>query len=298
MNGKQTKPTIALIILATIAGGLALALTLVSMDRVRLAAENDRLGAMATQSHLAGSSRDLIAGLADADDLLFAGKYRQAAEAYQQLLGTAPADAAGILERRIDYATNRSDRHPNDLDSDNGSEKIDQPAADSLGLLRRQNDSLLHASVHLADSLNRRITELGRQIRDRNRALEQKAQMQVMVVKNADGLTIHYLGETKESKANGFGTGIWKQSGGVYKGEWVDNQRHGQGTYTWSDGEWYEGEFYRDKRNGTGLYTWPSGERYEGMWKDNKRHGSGVLYDPDGNVSYDGLWQDDKPLKK
>lgn len=298
MKGKQTKPTTALIILAAIIGGLILALVLVYQNRRRLAADNERLRAVVAQSPPREGPCDSIAGLSNADGLLFAGHYQQALEIYRQLLQTAQPAATNMLESRIDYATYRIAQRQHNLELDTGFRTVSQPVIDSLNLLRRQHDSLHRASAKLTDSLNRRITELGRQIRDRNRALERKAQMQVLVVNNPDGATIHYLGETKNNKAHGFGTGIWEHSGGVYKGEWADNQRHGQGTYTWSDGERYEGEFNRDKREGTGIYNWPSGERYEGTWKNNKRNGRGILYDPDGNISYDGLWEDDKPLKK
>ena len=47
---------------------------------------------------------------------------------------------------------------------------------------------------------------------------------------------------------------------GVYKGQTRGGQRHGQGTYTWSNGE-----------------------KYIGQWKDHKQW-SGVYYDRSGNV--------------
>ena len=49
-----------------------------------------------------------------------------------------------------------------------------------------------------------------------------------------------------------------------YVGEYKDGKKHGQGTYTWSDGEKYVGEF-----------------------KDGKRW-NGTMYDKEGNII--GKW--------
>ena len=49
-----------------------------------------------------------------------------------------------------------------------------------------------------------------------------------------------------------------------YSGEYKDGLKHGQGTYTWNDGEKYEGEYKDGKKNGQGTYTWNDGGKYEG----------------------------------
>lgn len=36
------------------------------------------------------------------------------------------------------------------------------------------------------------------------------------------------------------------------------------------------GRWENDERNGQGTYVYKNGDIYEGEWKDNKRHGSGV----------------------
>ena len=46
-----------------------------------------------------------------------------------------------------------------------------------------------------------------------------------------------------------------------YKGEYKDNKRHGQGTFTFADGEKYEGEYKNGKRNGKGTYYYASGNK-------------------------------------
>ena len=50
-----------------------------------------------------------------------------------------------------------------------------------------------------------------------------------------------------------------------------------EGTVTYSDGTKYVGEFKDDKRHGQGTYT-TAGEdlKYVGEWKDEKEHGPGT----------------------
>ena len=45
-------------------------------------------------------------------------------------------------------------------------------------------------------------------------------------------------------------------TGNEYQGHFVENQLHGQGTYTWTDGTHYAGEFKNNKITGHGNYTW------------------------------------------
>ncbi len=47
------------------------------------------------------------------------------------------------------------------------------------------------------------------------------------------------------------------RSGNVYDGEWLCNERHGQGTMHWYDcGERYIGEWVRGVQNGQGEHVW------------------------------------------
>ena len=103
-----------------------------------------------------------------------------------------------------------------------------------------------------------------------------------------------YAGGCKDGKAEGQGTAIGsatytggfraglKQGRGVktwpwgdrYAGEFLDDTKHGMGSYAWGArsafaGDRYEGEFKNDKRNGAGVYAWASGDIYAGPWKDD-----------------------------
>ena len=44
--------------------------------------------------------------------------------------------------------------------------------------------------------------------------------------------------------------------------------RHGQGKYTWHDGEIYEGEYANDSENGYGTLTTPNGQKFTGQFKN------------------------------
>ena len=63
--------------------------------------------------------------------------------------------------------------------------------------------------------------------------------------------------------------------GGKYVGEWKDDKRHGQGTFTTSVGK-YVGEQKNNKADGQGTMTYPNGDKYVGEWKDGKNQGQGT----------------------
>lgn len=75
-------------------------------------------------------------------------------------------------------------------------------------------------------------------------------------------------------------------------GSWVDGQMQGQGTLTEACGSYYQGEMRFNERNGHGKYEFLKGS-YEGQWLDGKRHGLGIMYDPNGSINFDGLWEMD-----
>ena len=78
-------------------------------------------------------------------------------------------------------------------------------------------------------------------------------------------LSLPTFGQSSE----GTEKGTYKYVGrSKYEGEWKDGKRHGQGTYTWSDGEGkIEGEFKEGKvwnakvynKSGKVINTWKNG---------------------------------------
>ena len=114
------------------------------------------------------------------------------------------------------------------------------------------------------------------------------------VLKGPDGSV--YEGEWKNGVREG--RGVLKASNGtVYEGEWKNDKPEGQGTVKGYDGGSYEGEWKNGKYDGHGVYKWPDGSVYEGEWKNGVREGRGVLKNASGQVVYDGLWKDNKPLE-
>lgn len=261
------------------------------------------------KSHPTGGERDAadlaaqqlsaeLQELIESDEHLLSGQYQKALQAYEALQDRVVKLGDSVLQRRIVYAKRKLAENAAPVTSRPTEEVISAPAKDTATALKQQRDSTQQVAEKISDSMNMKIVELSRQVRDRNRELEQKENLQTIVLKGAGGASIHYLGETRNNMANGTGTGVWEKSGGVYKGEWKDNQRHGQGVYTWADGEKYDGTFTNDRREGRGIYTWLSGERYEGEWKNNKREGQGTMFDKDGNISFRGQWENDKPKNR
>lgn len=81
-------------------------------------------------------------------------------------------------------------------------------------------------------------------------------------------------------------------SGNRYAGEFKNNKKHGQGTYTVANGDQYVGEFKDGTFNGQGTYSFANGSRYTGDFKDGKRSGLGAFTRADGGVIV-GEWRDD-----
>ena len=51
-----------------------------------------------------------------------------------------------------------------------------------------------------------------------------------------------------------------------------DDKRHGEGKYTYSNGDIYEGEWKDNRRNGNGKLILGNGNIIEGEFKDNKEY--------------------------
>ena len=69
-------------------------------------------------------------------------------------------------------------------------------------------------------------------------------------------------------------------NGDKYVGEYMDEKRHGKGTFTSTKGDKYVGDFRYGFFNGKGTYTWGEGDnigdKYVGEWKDGKHNGQGT----------------------
>lgn len=113
-----------------------------------------------------------------------------------------------------------------------------------------------------------------------------------------------YQGEWQDGYWHGQGVCKLK-NGDVYQGEFVQQERHGNGEYTWSTDAGsnkqriYQGTFYHNQRHGHGKYTWRtrdddnnkviSESTYVGMFDNGQRSGHGV-YQSSAH-KYNGDWQ-------
>jgi len=102
-----------------------------------------------------------------------------------------------------------------------------------------------------------------------------------------------YKGFWLDDKKHGKGTFKHKSSGNEYVGEWFNGKRHGKGTLKWNDGNEYVGDWFNGKRHGEGTLKWNNGNEYVGEWVDDKKHGKGTLKWSDGTVQV-GEWVNDQ----
>jgi hypothetical protein len=92
-----------------------------------------------------------------------------------------------------------------------------------------------------------------------------------------------YQGDLKNGNIrHGYGV-MQLKNGHVYRGEFVNNKRHGYGTYEYGDDK-YEGNFEKNKRHGYGVYTYFNHATYSGYWRNNLKEGHGCLKYSDGVV--------------
>ena len=97
------------------------------------------------------------------------------------------------------------------------------------------------------------------------------------------------MGEFKDDNKDGQGTMVYA-NGDKYVGEFKDDKRHGKGIYTYPSGDKYEGEYQVGAKCGKGTYTYAIGDKYTGEWKNSKFEGKGI-YTWKGNSEYIAEWE-------
>lgn len=70
----------------------------------------------------------------------------------------------------------------------------------------------------------------------------------------------------------------------MYRGEWLNDKREGNGIMEFDDGSRYEGEWKNDRREGQGTKFYITGAIYKGEWKDGKRDGKGMMKYSNGDI--------------
>lgn len=151
----------------------------------------------------------------------------------------------------------------------------------------RSRDNQLRDMNQEYELLQQELSALQKELEEKVRSIGK------LEFKTARGNSVYYVGDVKDGKANGYGSGSFS-TGSIYVGTWKDNRKHGTGRYTWKDGSIYDGEYENDYRNGIGTYFFTTGEKYVGEWKNDKREGKGTLYDKNGKVVLEGIWKNDE----
>ncbi len=85
------------------------------------------------------------------------------------------------------------------------------------------------------------------------------------------------------------GKGVYKSANGnVYEGDFVNNEKSGQGKMHYKGVGIYIGQWTANKKQGNGKFTWDNGNEYSGAFSNDKANGKGVFkYKSSGDV-YDG----------
>ena len=97
-----------------------------------------------------------------------------------------------------------------------------------------------------------------------------------------------YSGQGTFTYAHGYNSNF---HGEKYVGEWNDGNMHGQGTFTFSNGDIYVGELKDNKMHGQGTFSSANGYKFVGEWKDGEEQGQGTHTFADG-TKYIGEWKD------
>ena len=70
--------------------------------------------------------------------------------------------------------------------------------------------------------------------------------------------------------------------------------KHGQGTFTFANGDKYVGEYNDDLSHGKGTYTFADGRKEVGEWENDKLNGYAIQYNADGTIRREGIFKDDE----
>ena len=116
-----------------------------------------------------------------------------------------------------------------------------------------------------------------------------------LYIKKNENKHLLYYGNFSMGEYDGNGK-LYYEDGTYYKGEFLENKRHGYGTlFNKNDDIIFEGKFENDKYREGRLFD-KDGSYYEGPFLDNKKHGKGILYSKYNKIIYEGEFDNDKKV--
>lgn len=105
-----------------------------------------------------------------------------------------------------------------------------------------------------------------------------------------------YEGNFLQGKKHGFGVQFYPGGAVRYKGDFRNDQRSGEGTYYFTNGDKYVGNFLDNVPQGKGTYYYSDGERFAGTFRKGVREGYGVLTRANGSREA-GYYKDDERVR-
>lgn len=98
---------------------------------------------------------------------------------------------------------------------------------------------------------------------------------------NSKGVNSTYSGYFKQMKPHGEGIFTWT-NGNMYNGQWIEGKKNGFGMFKDKYGL-YAGNWKDDMRNGDGKIFLNNGKTFEGKFLNNKKEGEGTWYYTNGD---------------
>ena len=115
-----------------------------------------------------------------------------------------------------------------------------------------------------------------------------------------------YDGDFVNGIREGSGRYSYGKNNDVYVGDWVNNDKHGIGKMIYNmdeppaEGEEdkpvepkigeYQGYWENGRRHGEGVFTYPNGDIYSGWWKFGKKEGTGTYVSKETGMRMQGIW--------
>ncbi|MEM5816382.1 MAG: hypothetical protein AAGU16_00780 [Desulfitobacterium hafniense] len=102
---------------------------------------------------------------------------------------------------------------------------------------------------------------------------------------------LKFKGRLEEGKAIGYGEEFYEDGSLKYAGQFVEGRYEGSGEFTMAPGMIYKGDFRNGKRSGQGRILENGVPAYEGAFTEDLFEGEGTEYYPNGRIQYKGSFK-------